>query len=112
MDPFEPSSYRQIRVGSGMVGMNGLDEIFSALYAEGRELDEGVIPELLERARRHNYIPSFSKDAYTHLPTPGDTGGFHKEMTPQARILSNWLRQHIRARGGVLNISTRVVILG
>jgi NAD-dependent dihydropyrimidine dehydrogenase PreA subunit len=64
MDPFEQTSYRQIRVGRVMVGMNGLDEIFSALYADGREPDKGIIPELLGRARQHNYIPSFSEDAY------------------------------------------------
>jgi len=65
MDPFDQTSYRQIRVGHVMVGMNGLEEIFSALYAEGFEANAGAIPELLERARRHNYIPSFSEEEYT-----------------------------------------------
>jgi NAD-dependent dihydropyrimidine dehydrogenase PreA subunit len=65
MDPFDQTSYRQIRVGHVMVGMNGLEEIFSALYAEGFEPNAGAIPELLERARQHNYIPSFSEEEYT-----------------------------------------------
>jgi len=31
---------------------------------------------------------------------------------PQVRLTSNWLRQHIRERGGVMNITTRLVIGG
>lgn len=64
VDPFERTSFRQVRVGRVMVGMNGLDEIFSTLYAEGFEANDAVIPALLERARRHNYIPSISEDIY------------------------------------------------
>jgi hypothetical protein len=33
-------------------------------------------------------------------------------MNHKARIMSNWLRGYIRDRGGALNITTRVVILG
>jgi hypothetical protein len=33
-------------------------------------------------------------------------------MMKEAHIMSNWLRQYIRERGGALNISTRVVIVG
>jgi len=35
-----------------------------------------------------------------------------QEMTQPAQIMSSWLRNYIRERGGVLNITTRVVILG
>lgn len=30
----------------------------------------------------------------------------------KARIMSNWLREHIWERGSALNISTRVVFVG
>lgn len=30
----------------------------------------------------------------------------------QAHLSSSWLRKHIQERGGVLNISTRLVIAG
>jgi len=33
-------------------------------------------------------------------------------MKREAHIMSSWLRQYIRERGGVLNIGTRVVIVG
>jgi len=35
-----------------------------------------------------------------------------EKMTREARIMSGWLRQHIRERGRALNISTRMVIVG
>ncbi|MBN1934482.1 MAG: hypothetical protein JW934_07440 [Anaerolineae bacterium] len=59
-----PSS-RQILVGGLPAGMHGLDEIFEALYAQGRKPDEpnlGV--ELVERARAHNYIPKGAVSEY------------------------------------------------
>jgi hypothetical protein len=33
-------------------------------------------------------------------------------MARKARIMSNWLRQHIREQGGTFNITTRLVIVG
>jgi hypothetical protein len=33
-------------------------------------------------------------------------------MVREARIMSNWLRQHIRERGGAFDITTRLVIVG
>jgi hypothetical protein len=33
-------------------------------------------------------------------------------MNNQARIMSNWVRQYVRERGGTLNIATRLVIVG
>lgn len=33
-------------------------------------------------------------------------------MIRKAHITSGWLRNHIRERGGVLNITTRLVIAG
>jgi hypothetical protein len=33
-------------------------------------------------------------------------------MVRKARIMSSWLRQHIRERGGTFNITTRLVIVG
>jgi NAD-dependent dihydropyrimidine dehydrogenase PreA subunit len=62
--PAEPLSYRQIRVGPFTVGMNGLDELFAALHAEVGVPDLAKHQELLERARRHNYIPTTAEEAY------------------------------------------------
>lgn len=33
-------------------------------------------------------------------------------MAQQARLMSNWLREYIRERGGTFNITTRTVIVG
>jgi hypothetical protein len=33
-------------------------------------------------------------------------------MIRPAHIMSNWLRGHIRERGGTFNITTRLVIVG
>lgn len=52
----ESLSYRQIQVGRFMSGMSGLNEIFTALYERGYKADETTAPELLARARQHNYI--------------------------------------------------------
>lgn len=58
-------SSRQILVGGLPAGMHGLDEIFEELYAQGREPDEpGLGPELVERARAHNYIPKGAVNEY------------------------------------------------
>ena len=64
MEPFEETSCLQVRVGRVMVGMAGLHEISSELHAEQYEPDDGVVPELLERARQRNFIPSFSEGVY------------------------------------------------
>ncbi len=60
----DPTSYRQIRVGQFTVGMNGLDEIFSELFNGGYEPGQAVAPELLVRARRHNYVPATAEAVY------------------------------------------------
>jgi hypothetical protein len=64
MEPFEETSCRQVRMGRAMVGVAGLPVIFTELHAEQYEPDDGVVPELLERARQHNYNPSFSEGVY------------------------------------------------
>lgn len=64
MDNPDKLSYRQIRVGEFSVGLNGLNEIFSALRAEGHAPDTAAIPLLLARVRQHNYIPSSAQEAY------------------------------------------------
>ena len=50
--------YRQIVVGSFPTGLRGLDEIFGLLCEEGKAPVEDLGPELVTRARGHNYIPS------------------------------------------------------
>ena len=51
-------SYRQILVGRAPAGMQGLDELLDELYEQGRRPDEADLgPELVRRARAHNYIP-------------------------------------------------------
>ncbi len=58
-------SYRQIRVGRTVVGVVGLEEIFAALLKEGAQPSEEVMPELLARVRRYNYIAPAAEDEYT-----------------------------------------------
>lgn len=65
MNDSSPLSYRQIRVGRFTSGMSGLNEIFAALYEQGYEPDETAAPELLARARQHNYILPAAETEYT-----------------------------------------------
>jgi NAD-dependent dihydropyrimidine dehydrogenase PreA subunit len=57
-------SYRQTRVGRFTVGLSGLNEVFTALYEEGCEPDAAVVPELLARVGRHNYVPPAAEAEY------------------------------------------------
>ncbi|MBC7248703.1 MAG: 4Fe-4S dicluster domain-containing protein [Anaerolineae bacterium] len=57
-------SYRQILVGRFMTGMVGLDEMFAEFYKAGRDPDEALVPELLARARKDNYIPVAGEAEY------------------------------------------------
>ncbi len=58
-------SYRRIMVDGIPTGMQGLDEVFEALYDEGYLLDaEGLEDELLRRVKVHNYIPPKAKAAF------------------------------------------------
>jgi len=59
-----PPSYRQIQVGRFPTGFSGLDELFEALYAEGRIPSDEMGGELVARAREHNYIPPSAESAF------------------------------------------------
>lgn len=50
-------NYRQIRVGQVTIGMVGLEKLFMRLYEYGHWPDEEMAAELVQGARRHNYIP-------------------------------------------------------
>jgi NAD-dependent dihydropyrimidine dehydrogenase PreA subunit len=58
--------YHQILVGGRPAGIQGLDEIFGALYEQGRQPgDPGLGAELVEQVRRrHNYIPKPAVDDF------------------------------------------------
>jgi len=51
-------SYRQIIVGRHPVGLTGLDEIFESLYNMKRDPGDRLGLELVNDARKHNYIPA------------------------------------------------------
>jgi NAD-dependent dihydropyrimidine dehydrogenase PreA subunit len=51
-------SHRQIIVAGFPARLAGLDEEFEALYQAGQVCAEDLGPELVARARRHNYIPT------------------------------------------------------
>jgi NAD-dependent dihydropyrimidine dehydrogenase PreA subunit len=57
-------SYRQVIVGRFPSGIRGLDEIFAALYRQGRVPDAELGVELVAQARRHNYIPGSAQDEF------------------------------------------------
>jgi NAD-dependent dihydropyrimidine dehydrogenase PreA subunit len=57
-------SYRQVRVGSHLVGLVGLEELFSQLKDAGRPAEAALVPELLAGARQHNYIPATAEALY------------------------------------------------
>jgi NAD-dependent dihydropyrimidine dehydrogenase PreA subunit len=57
MSDSETLSYRQIQVGNLTIGMVGLEELFETLRNRNVPPDEAAIADLLQGARRHNYIP-------------------------------------------------------
>lgn len=64
MQNSERLSQRTVKIGDIAVGLTGLDEIFAALREEGFAPDESAAPELLARARRHNYISASAEAQY------------------------------------------------
>ena len=60
----ERLSYRQVRVGRFMAGIQGLDEVFVTLYEKGRAPDPSLQAELLQKVREHNYVPASSEGEY------------------------------------------------
>ncbi len=57
-------SYRQLRVGTHLVGMVGLDELFARLRDAGRPAGADLVPDLLAGAREGNYIPEAAAALY------------------------------------------------
>lgn len=53
-----------IAIGNIMIGIAGIDEVFSQLLDEEREPSEELKRELLDRIGMENYIPKGSEDAY------------------------------------------------
>lgn len=57
--------HRRIVVGGFPTGLHGLDEVFAALYAEGRRPGDPDLGQLLvARMGEHNYIPSQAADTF------------------------------------------------
>jgi NAD-dependent dihydropyrimidine dehydrogenase PreA subunit len=68
MSNSETLSYRRIHVGNIAIGMTGLDELFDGLQSNNVPPEDAAISELLQGARRHNYIPpAAEEDAGTAL---------------------------------------------
>jgi hypothetical protein len=57
MSNSETLSYRQIQMGNLTIGMVGLKELFETLRNRNVPPAEAAIADLLQGARRHNYIP-------------------------------------------------------
>lgn len=57
MPDSSPLSYRQVMVGRFPTGMTGLEELFEELHQHGSVPLESLGPELLTRAKEHNYVP-------------------------------------------------------
>jgi NAD-dependent dihydropyrimidine dehydrogenase PreA subunit len=55
-----------IVIGNSMIGIAGIDEIFSVLLEEGREPSEELKQDMLERIGKKNYIPKGSEDEYAN----------------------------------------------
>ena len=59
------SSYRQILVDGGPVGLHGLEETFATLHTAGRKPgDAGLGMEIVERLRGENYIPHGARELF------------------------------------------------
>ncbi len=58
-------AYRQILVDGSPVGMQGLDDVFATLRAEGFEPGDAQLgAELVKRVGRDNYIPYSARELY------------------------------------------------
>jgi len=90
-------------VGGSPTGIQGLDEVFAALYAAGRQPDEvGLGAELVKQLGKENYIPRSARDDFAtaflleyrtyvtqraggNVPQPTDYGtwrGYPREQIP------------------------------
>ena len=49
------------------VGVSGLDEILSAIYAEGRQVSTDTAEEIADRLDEKNYIPPSARREYQNL---------------------------------------------
>jgi len=57
-------SYRQVIVGRFPTGLAGLDEIFESFYEMNQAPVDDLGPELVSRAREHNYIPNSAEQDF------------------------------------------------
>ncbi len=53
-----------IMINGNQIGIVGLDEVFEDLSREGKEPDRELIPLLLEKLGRENWIPEQARQAY------------------------------------------------
>lgn len=49
------------------VGVNGLDEILAAIYAEGRQVSTDTAEEIVDRLEEKNYIPPSARREYQNI---------------------------------------------
>lgn len=49
------------------VMVQGLEEIFAGIYAEGRQIDSDTAEEIVNRLERKNYIPSSARQEYRRI---------------------------------------------
>lgn len=49
------------------IGVLGLDEIFAAVYEEGREANAEAAREIVDRLETRNYIPSSARREYEEI---------------------------------------------
>ena len=71
-------SYRQVMVGRSLSGLRGLDEIFESLYEEGQVPGDELAPQIMARAREHNYIPPSAENDFA-AALLGEYKTFHQE---------------------------------
>jgi hypothetical protein len=96
--------------GCGAVQMRGgLQRLRAGLQAGGHRLSTQRSATSILTAEHAETAETWKKSSAS-LRSRGEIKGGN--MVRQARIMSNWLRGHIRERGGAFNITTRLVVVG
>ena len=56
--------FRQVKVGSCSMQIEGLDDIFQEYFKTGKTPDEMIGADLIKNTRKQNFIPEDAEDLY------------------------------------------------
>lgn len=57
--------FRQVKVGSCCMQIEGLDDLFQDYFKKGKTPDEMIGIDMIKDTRKQNFIPEDAEDLYT-----------------------------------------------